>query len=78
MKRSHRRTASELNEQMSIYTFGSLFERATTTGLDSDVDVVSVHESLPVVTNVSESQQFESCLLLIQDHRTPPGYAKLQ
>ena len=66
------------SQQTSVYVFGSSFERTTTTDLDADIDFVIVDESLPVVTNVSESQQFEYCLLLIQDHRTPPGYAKLQ
>ena len=66
------------SQQMPVYIFGSSFEGTTTPGLHADVDFVGVHESLPVVTNVSESQQFEYSLLLIQDHQTPPGYAKLQ
>ena len=75
---SHRRTASGLNQQVSIYTFGSSFEGTTTPDLKFDLDMVIVSEHLPVVTNVSESQQYEECLILLQDHHTPPGYAKLQ
>ena len=66
------------SQLMSFYVFGSSFEGTTTFGLDADFDFVFVNEYSPVVTNVSESQQFESCFLLIQDHQTPPGYAKLQ
>ena len=74
---SYRRT-SRINLQDSTYVFGSSFEGTRTPGLRSDVDLVYVPESIPVVTNVSQSEQYESCFLLIQDNRTQPGYAKLQ
>lgn len=75
---SHRRTASDLNQKVSMYVFGSKIEGTTTPGLKPDLDMLTVHEDLLAVTNVSESQQYEKCLILIQDHHTPPGYAKLQ
>ena len=73
-----RRSASDLNLQFPVYVFGSSFEGTTTPGLKSDLDIIVEHELFPVVTNVSESQQFQQCRMLIQDHHTPPGYAKLQ
>ena len=60
------------------YVFGSSFEGTTTHGLQSDADIVTVNEHWPVVTNISEAQNYEDCVLLVQDSSTPPGYAKLQ
>ena len=30
------------------------------------------------MTNISEAQHYQDCVLLVQDSKTPPGYAKLQ
>ena len=62
----------------SFYIFGSSFEGTTTLGLKSDIDAVYVCESLPVVTHISDAQQYQHCFLLIKDSYTPAGYAKLQ
>ena len=62
----------------TYYMFGSSFEGTTTHGLESDVDFVYVDEHCPVVTNISEAQHYQDCVLLVQDSITLPGYAKLQ
>ena len=60
----------------SSYVFGSQYEGTWFIGMGSDEDIVFVFNKLEVVTN---SQNFpETCLLLVQDDSTPPGYCKLQ
>lgn len=71
-------TAGEIDQPYSHYIFGSSFEGTSTTGLQSDLDEMVVDEKLYVVADVTEAQKHKSCYLTIQDHITPPGYAKLQ
>ena len=61
----------------SVYTCGSKFEGTTTSGLQSDEDILNVVDS-PVVTNITDAKQYQYCWMLVQDPFTPAGYAKLQ
>ena len=62
---------------LTPYIFGSSYEGTTTLGMCSDVDRVYVLNGLPVVTGPAD-HSLGTCLLLVQDQTTPPGYYKLQ
>ena len=62
---------------MSLYIFGSQYERTKTPWKPSDIDCVLVSNHLELVTNISQSRA-SKCLLFIQDASTPAGYFKLQ
>ena len=61
----------------SSYVCGSQFEGTTTSGLQSDIDILNVVD-FPVVTNITDAKQYQFCWMLVQDPFTPAGYAKLQ
>ena len=60
-------------QKMEYHIFGSSCEGTTTLSMGSDIDQVMVFNDLPVVTD-----PVGTCLLLVQDQTTPPGYFKLQ
>ena len=45
--------------------------------MKSDIDIVIVKEDIPVVTHISDAQQYDTCFLMVQDPDTPAGYVKL-
>ena len=63
--------------EVSAYSFGSQADGTTTTGMESDVDVVRILNNLPVVTDPQE-HPLGTSLVVIQDDTTPAGYCKLQ
>ena len=67
----------EFQPEVSPYIFGSQGDGTTTSGMESDTDLVCILNNLPVVTDPSEHPVGTS-LLLIQDATTPAGYCKLQ
>lgn len=62
----------------SFFIVGSSYEGTTTLGLNSDIDILLVLEDVTVVIDIQEAQQYNYCLLVIQDSNTPAGYVKLQ
>ena len=62
---------------INVYIFGSFYEGTTTIGMCSDVDQVAIFNNLPVVIDPGD-HPIGTCLLLVQDETTPPGYCKLQ
>ena len=63
---------------LSSYTCANDFEGTSLTGMNYDLDKVTVMEDFPVVTDISDAQQYNKCLLMVQDPHTPAGYVKLQ
>ena len=61
-----------------FHIVGSSYEGTTTLGLNSDLDILLILEDAPVVIDIHEAQQYNYCLLVIQDNNTPAGYVKLQ
>lgn len=62
---------------MAMDIFGSFYEGTTTADMESDIDMVTISRDLPVVTNPTD-HPVGTCLLLVQDQSTHPGYCKLQ
>ena len=70
-------TQSQGNKK-STYICGSQSEGTTTPGMQSDRDYLNVYDDYPVVADKYSAQQYNQCILMIQDSHTPAGYAKLQ
>ena len=63
--------------QIKHNVFGSSYEGKTSPGMTSDMDQVFVFND-PSVVNDPADYPVGTCLLLVQDQTTPPGYCKLQ
>ena len=66
------------NATASYYICGSQFEGTSLEDMNSDIDIVMVYEDCPVVTDISDAQQYARCFLTVQDPDTPAGYVKMQ
>ena len=69
---------TENDPKLSTYICGSRFEGTSLADMRSDIDRIVVLEDLPVVTDISDAQQYNTCLLMVQNTDTPAGYVKLQ
>ena len=59
------------------YTFGSAIEGTQTPGMNSDIDIALVDQTIEVFTNCSSSGG-KLGFIIVQDETTPPGLVKLQ
>ena len=62
----------------SWYIFGSYSEGTTIPGLESDRDFLMCDDYFTVIENIDDAKLHDSCLLILQDESTKPGYVKLQ
>ncbi|KAL3859415.1 hypothetical protein ACJMK2_009638 [Sinanodonta woodiana] len=60
------------------HIFGSQAEGTTTSGLRSDIDIVSLYMPYTAIDNLQSWEPDSSAALMIMDDTTPPGYVKLQ
>ncbi|KAL3859615.1 hypothetical protein ACJMK2_009829 [Sinanodonta woodiana] len=66
------------NNKEKVHIFGSQAEATTTSGLRSDIDIVSYIIPITVLENLQTWEPDSQSALIIMDDFTPPGYVKLQ
>ncbi|XP_045157520.2 uncharacterized protein LOC123523848 [Mercenaria mercenaria] len=67
-----------LDENSSVYCFGSQCEGSTTLGLKSDLDQLLCHNNVNVIQDWADWEPGVCNFLMIQDETVSPGYCLLQ
>ncbi|KAL3847191.1 hypothetical protein ACJMK2_018114 [Sinanodonta woodiana] len=60
------------------YIFGSRGEGSTGPGLQSDIDYLCQHNTIKVVSDLSQCDPIVTNYLMVKDNHTHPGYVKSQ
>ncbi|KAL3859616.1 hypothetical protein ACJMK2_009830 [Sinanodonta woodiana] len=71
-------TIARFKDKERVHIFGSQAEATTTTGLRSDIDIVTHQITITVLDNLQYWERDSIAILMIMDDTTPPGYVKLQ
>ncbi|KAL3859566.1 hypothetical protein ACJMK2_009782 [Sinanodonta woodiana] len=71
-------TIEHYKDKVKVHIFGSQAEATTTSGLRSDIDIVSHLIPITVLEDLQSWEPGSVSFLMIMDDITPPGYGKLQ
>ncbi|KAL3859565.1 hypothetical protein ACJMK2_009781 [Sinanodonta woodiana] len=71
-------TIVSYKDKVKVHIFGSQAEATTTSGLRSDIDIVSHLIPITVLEDLQSWEPGSVAFLMIMDDITPPGYVKLQ